>query len=480
MKKILAVDNHPVMLKLITNLLEKKGHQVLTAEDGLSALDILKTYIPDVIFIDLVMPRISGEKLCRIIRRMPKMKDVYLIILSAIAAEEEVDFAEFGANACIAKGPFNKMAGHVLSALDQSELGTSSGFSEKIIGFEDISQRQITKELLSAKRHSEAILSNMSEGILELTHEGKIIYSNPAVVSLTGIPEEKLLASNFTELFHENHRERIKELLKVIGDTPQRNTEDSPVILNRKQVSLNILPLKNEEHKSIAVILDDITERKQADDNIKASLREKEVLLKEVHHRVKNNLQVISSLLNLQSAYVKDREALEMFKESQNRVRSMALIHEKLYQSEDLARIDIAGYIRDLVTSLFRSYGASAAAIKLNIDARDIFLDINTSIPCGLIINELVSNSLKHAFPDGREGEIKITMHHINENKIELIVSDNGIGFPEDIDFRSTESLGLQLVISLVEQLDCTIELDRSRGTAFKTTFEELKYKKRM
>jgi PAS domain S-box-containing protein len=473
MKKILVVDNHPVMLKFMSDLLEKKGHQVKTAQDGLSALDILKAYIPEVIFIDLVMPNISGEKLCRIIRKMPKMKDVYLIIVSAIAAEEEVDLAEFGANACIAKGPFDKMAGHVLSALDQSDLGPSGGFSEKIIGFEDISQRQITKELLSSKRHSEAILGNMSEGILELTHEGTIIYTNPATVSLTGIPEESLLASDFTELFHETHRERITKLLEVSGDTPQRNTEDSPVILNSKQVSVNIVPLKNGEHDSVAVILDDITERKLAEDKIKASLREKEVLLKEVHHRVKNNLQVISSLLNLQSRYVKDTEALEMFKESQTRVRSMALIHEKLYQSEDLARIDIAGYIRDLTTSLFHSYGASAATIKVKTDVHDILLDINTAIPCGLIINELVSNSLNHAFPDGRGGKLVIELRSHKDKHCSLIISDNGIGFPEDIDFRNTESLGMQLVITLVEQLDGTIELDRSKGTEFRIRFSQ-------
>lgn len=220
-KKILVVDNHPVMLKLMTNLLEKEGYQVLTAEDGLSALDILKTKIPDVIFIDLVMPRISGEKLCWIIRKMPKVKNAYLIILSAIAAEEEVDFVEFGANACIAKAPFNEMAEHVLAALDQSDREASNGLPEKMIEPEDISQRQITKELLSSKRHSEAILDNMTEGLLELNIEGKIIYANPTAVFLISIPEEELLASNFTELFSKPHHKRIEDLLAMIGDKPQ-------------------------------------------------------------------------------------------------------------------------------------------------------------------------------------------------------------------------------------------------------------------
>jgi PAS domain S-box-containing protein len=199
------------------------------------------------------------------------MKNVYLIILSAIAAEEATDFAEFGANACIAKGPFNEMAVHILAALDQSDHETSSTFSEKIIGLQDIYQRQITKELLSSKRHSEAILGNMSEGILELTLEGEIIYANPAAVSLIGIPEEKLLASNFTELFSKTHHKRIEDLLAMIGDKPQAISEDSPVILNSKQVSINIIPVKEEKNRSIIVIMNDITEHKQAEDALRES-----------------------------------------------------------------------------------------------------------------------------------------------------------------------------------------------------------------
>jgi len=211
--------------------------------------------------------------------------------------------------------------------------------------------------------------------------------------------------------------------------------------------------------------------RKRSEEQIKASLREKEVLLKEIHHRVKNNMQVICSLLSLQSRYIKDNEALEFFEESQNRVKSMAIVHEQMYQSGELARIDIASYVRSLTTHLFAEYGVILAAINLDIEIKDVLLDVNTAIPCGLIINELVTNSLKHAFPDGRSGEIKITMHYIKQNQIELIVSDTGIGFPADLDFQNTDSLGLQIVCWLVDQLDGTIELDRAGGTEFTITF---------
>jgi two-component sensor histidine kinase len=216
----------------------------------------------------------------------------------------------------------------------------------------------------------------------------------------------------------------------------------------------------------------DITERKRAEEQTKASLREKEVLLKEIHHRVKNNMQVIISILNLQSKHVKDKRDLEIFKDSQNRIKSMALIHDKLYRSKDLASIDFPGYIKNLASHLFNTYSVSSSAIKLVADVKDISLDINTAIPCGLIINELISNSLKYAFLDGQGGEIRIKLYANKDDTFTLIISDNGIGLPEDLVFRNTKSLALQVVVALVEQLKGTIELDRSEGTAFKIVFK--------
>lgn len=220
----------------------------------------------------------------------------------------------------------------------------------------------------------------------------------------------------------------------------------------------------------------DITERKKAQEQIEKSLKEKEVLLREVYHRVKNNMQIITSLLNLQSRYARDGEDREMFRESHNRIKSMALVHERLYRSKDLSTIDFKEYINDIAKGLFQSYGANRGKIAMVMDINQISLDINTAIPCGLIINELLTNSLKHAFPEGKEGEIKISVHSMNENTIELVVADNGIGISEDVDFRSTKSLGLQLVTLLAEnQLHGAVNLDRSKGTEFTITFKEVK-----
>lgn len=214
----------------------------------------------------------------------------------------------------------------------------------------------------------------------------------------------------------------------------------------------------------------DVTERNRAMAQLTASLKEKEVLLKEIHHRVKNNMQVISSMLRLQASYIDDPHAHELFLECQNRVKSMALIHEKLYQSQDLARIDFADYLRNLMNHLFRSY-SGRSDISLNIEVSDVRLGVDTGIPCGLIVNELVSNALKHAFPDGRSGQITVSLQRTNGTYV-LSVKDDGVGFPKDVDFRNTPSLGLQLVNTLTTQLEGEVELiSNGQGTEFRITF---------
>ncbi|MFH0905016.1 MAG: histidine kinase dimerization/phosphoacceptor domain -containing protein [Methanobacteriota archaeon] len=220
----------------------------------------------------------------------------------------------------------------------------------------------------------------------------------------------------------------------------------------------------------------DITERKHAEEQLKESLKEKEILLREIHHRVKNNMQVISSLLMLQEELSEDEKVIEMLKDSQNRITSMALIHEKLYRSENLSKIDLKEYIDDLVSGLFQSYGISEDKVALNINAENVLLEIDSAIPCGLIINELVSNSLKHAFPEDEIGEINIFIRSTDEDMFEFLIGDNGVGIPKDLDFRKTESLGLRIVNILVEnQLHGEITLNRAKGTEFKIKFRGMK-----
>jgi len=216
-------------------------------------------------------------------------------------------------------------------------------------------------------------------------------------------------------------------------------------------------------------IIWDVTSRKLAEEAMQASLREKEVLLKEIHHRVKNNLQVMSSLLNLQSQHLTDPKALDALRVSTHRIKTMALIHDKLYRSESLSGIYFPGYVHDLTGDLINTY-APDKHIVLNVDIDPVSFDLDTSIPLGLILNELVSNSLKHAFPDDEGGIIAVSLHS-RDAGVEMSVSDSGIGFPEDLDFTDTQSMGMQLVVILVDQLEGTIELKRSNGTEFRITF---------
>jgi PAS domain S-box-containing protein len=236
-------------------------------------------------------------------------------------------------------------------------------------------------------------------------------------------------------------------------------------------VELNVTKITVGTRECLLSVVRDITERKHAEERVRASLEEKEVLLKEIHHRVKNNLQIVSSLLYLQAARTEHAGAVSALRESRNRVRSMALIHERLYQSPNLASVDMGEYTRNLVSDLRHTLRITENTVGLALSIEDIPLGVTEAIPCALIINELVSNALRHAFPEGRAGEITIRLTREENDTFTLVVSDNGVGFPEYVDFRNSPSLGLTLINSLVKQLEGTIELARGGGTTFTINF---------
>lgn len=228
-------------------------------------------------------------------------------------------------------------------------------------------------------------------------------------------------------------------------------------------LSISVALLKDEDGAPVGTV--------RVSRDITKEVKAKEMLVREIYHRVKNNLQVIVSLLSLQTKYIRDKDDLKIFRGTQNCVRAMALMHEKLHQLENhLTSVNLSEYVRDLAKQLFNNYNIAAIRLKQEIED-DIVLDSKTVAPCGLMINELISNSLEHAFLDGKKGEVKIAMRSVGK-EIELIISDDGIGFPEDLDFRNTKSLGMQIVTALVRQLAGTIELSRVEGTTqFKVVF---------
>jgi PAS domain S-box-containing protein len=351
----------------------------------------------------------------------------------------------------------------------------------------EIAQREkIEKNLIKSRKHFKKIFDNSPIGIFHSSIEGKFIEVNKALADMLKYesPEELISMVNrghISNIYVErDKRSRIIE--EALIDTEWHFYEnefyrkDGSIMTS--ELSFRLIRDQGESPKYMEGFIVDITERKKAENYMKNSLKEKELLLKEIHHRVKNNIQIITSMLDLQKYFVDQQETITILTESQNRVKSMATIHEMLNQS-DLININFSDYIYNLVSELCYTYSLK---FKINpiIDVGEIYLNIETAIPCGLIINELVSNSLKYAFPDHKDGEIKIELKEQKDRELTLIVSDNGIGFPGDLDYKDVKtSLGLKLVNMLIDQIDGTIELDRSQGTKFIIKFRELEYKKR-
>ena len=279
--------------------------------------------------------------------------------------------------------------------------------------------------------------------------------------------------------YHEFWNKKYEEAFKGNPQQFETRLTDKKGNLVVREIFLNPIFKSENVIEEISGIAHDITEKKLAEEQMKESLQEKEVLLKEVHHRVKNNLQVISSIMNLQSSYIKDKYTLEMLRELQNRIKSMSFIHESLYQTSVFSSIKFSEYVVTLTKNLIHSYRIYSGLVELKHDVQEIFLNLDTSIPCGLIVNELVSNALKYAFPDGRKGEVLVSLSE-NEHAVTLTISDNGIGLPPNFNFRETDSLGLQLVTSLVEQINGEIFCENKIGTKFTITFKSELTKKKI
>ncbi|MBF4474402.1 sensor histidine kinase [Methanobacterium formicicum] len=379
---------------------------------------------------------------------------------------------------------------------DTVNMLLSASLTGKVISgmLMDITLRKKAEKALqdSEEKYHTLFESNPTYTIL-VSLEGSILDVNSAASEFAGISSQELIGKNFPELqIFPNEEDikfqRSKFLLALQGETIkpfQYQLIDYKG--NYSWVESQLVPIKKDgEINSILVISKDITERKKAMDGLERMVDEKNILIKEIHHRVKNNMQIISSLLNLQSQHLKADEqfAVSILKESQNRVKSMAMIHENLYQSKDFTHIKFEDYITRLVYELFYSYSGDADKIRLVVDVDDVNLNMETAVPCGLIVSELFTNSVKYAFPEGREGEIRVSLKQEpgkdDAREFILTVSDDGVGFPPDLDYRNTETLGLELVNSLTCQIDGNISLDLTQGTKFTVKFKELRYKKRI
>lgn len=349
---------------------------------------------------------------------------------------------------------------------------------------EDITELKKGQDMLRQnEEYYRSVVENAHDLIIETDYSGNFLYVSPNHKTILGFEPEELLGRSIFENVHPEDKDKVVAEFSRAVMTQSYGNEIFRY-RNKKGdwmwFETNGRPIQTPSGP-VRIILHtrDITERFESEEEIRRSLREKESLLREIHHRVKNNLQVISSLLSLQSDYVTDGDTLRLFQESQNRIYTIALIHEQLYQSKDLGQIDIRNYIQDLTDNLKSVYGDDGSAVVVEVDSQDIAVNIDTAIPCGLIINELFSNSFKHAFKNGSGSSahndngnlISVGFQSNQENGFVLSVKDNGKGLPSGLDYRNTETLGLQLVATLTDQLKGKMEVERGEGCGIRITF---------
>ncbi|HKR11429.1 MAG TPA: histidine kinase dimerization/phosphoacceptor domain -containing protein [Pyrinomonadaceae bacterium] len=364
-------------------------------------------------------------------------------------------------------------------------IGEMKGIAERTAEIESLNEgleahvATRTAELAEQRAFLRQVIDLNPNFVFAKDREGRFTLVNQATAEAYGTSVESLLGKsdadfNANKEEVESFRRADLEVMNTLKEKsiPEEVITDATGNLRWLQTIKRPILSPDGSSQQMLGIATDITERKQAVEQIKISLNEKEVLLKEIHHRVKNNMQVITSLLSLQARTIGDSHALSVFQDSQNRVKSMALIHETLYQSKDLSRINFAEYLKKLVAHVSRSYHLRPEAVKINVKVDDVLLSIDTAVPCGLIINELASNALKYAFPAPKAGEINITFHRTAGCYV-LRVSDTGVGLPKDFDPEVSKSLGMKLVHMLTSQLAGEIACRNGVGTSFEIKFPE-------
>ena len=485
-KKILVVDDDHVMSKFVTKLLAREGHEVQTAEDGFAALNLLATFTPDIMFFDLIMPKIDGGKLIKIARSMPQMINCYLVIISAAVAEIDFEFEETGADSYIAKGPFSSMTEHIKAAIELSDIPLAPQEEKPIHGLDSVYARQLTKELLSRNRHLETILESMAEGILEV-YSNKVVYANGVAISLLGLSFEEILTAYPPDLFDHDIGRQLDNILQTNAAEPAGIGEKAPVELNGRQITIKTLPVKGET-STVIIMITDVTERKRLEMQLQHVQKMEAIgtIAAGVAHNFRNTLTEILVNSQLIQMNYKDESGLhDVAGRINSSVRRGSSLIDGLLQfsrkqiKEEFELIDLVNVIDEICQLIQKSFDQKIE-IQSNLPAQLPIMGDTTSLSQALM--NLCTNA-RDAMPDG--GKLIIGGKQEGGGRIVVTVSDTGQGMNREAvekcfdPFFTTKpigkgtGLGLSTTYGIIKSHEGLISVDSrpNRGTTFKIHF---------
>ncbi|MBF0465996.1 MAG: response regulator [Nitrospirae bacterium] len=468
MAKLLVIDDEVIIRERLKKLLLLDKYEVYSAENGIEGLKMVETHLPDIIIADIKMPKISGIDVLKEVKTRNNLIEV-IMITGHGGCETAIEAMKQGAFGYIQKPiEYDELHIEIEKALEKQQM------KMKIDSY--------VKELEYRVNEWEITFNSVSDMLSIHDKDYKIVKCNKAFIETfkfnPDTSNNKLCYEIFSCL---NERDCCNAKTCSISKSSCTTEMYYPELDLYFDVIASPIFGGDGEFNGTIHRFKDITQRKLHEEKIKASLQEKTLLLREIHHRVKNNMEIISSLIELQIEDSSDKQLIGMYNEMKNRIRSMSLIHKMLYQSENLSEVNFNDYTKNLTADLINSYCIDPSMITVNINIDDVLINMDTAMPCCLIINELVTNSLKYAFTETKTGTLEISMQNVGDNMYELIVRDDGKGIPEGFDINKTSSLGLKLIRTLAEyQLGGKIEMNTSGGTEFKLRFKELQYKKRV
>lgn len=472
MKKVVVVDDDRDIVGLVSEILTELPYDidVIPAYTGKDGIALVNQESPDLCILDIYLPDTDGLKLCSLVKTNPATMHIPVLIMTGVRVDTQwyKRAIDAGAESFIEK-PF-----HVQHFIAQANTLIRLKKAEENLREQRVSlERRLmekSQELVESEQLFLQFMSQVNGAAYIKNAEGKYLFVNRFFKKM--INEQSWVGKSANEMFSKPVFESIIQHEKIAIEEGTCVYEQ-PITVNGRNTILENHKFKIERSNGlyyIGGIAFDITKRKQINEFVERSLREKEILLMELHHRVKNNMQVISSLLRMQSSYVRDEQDRQLFVESQTRVRSMALIHERLYKSDDLASLDLKYYINQLLSYLHTTYQPQQTIIEHEIHIVDLRLGLDSAVPLGLVINEIISNAYKYAFIDRSHGTIFIRMR-VTDDTYVLTIGDDGVGLDPSITLEDGGNLGFQIIKSLSAQLHADVQLLRSHGTVFTIAF---------